>query len=77
MTEDCDTSEESGQELSISYEGAQETCPHCHGQAIDFLGNQSADKWVPGKSWFKCQADGTVFSARPAILPRYRYDGRQ
>ena len=74
MTEDCDTSEDSDRVLSITYEGAPETCPQCHGQKIEFLGNQSADKWVPGKSWFRCQVDGTVFSARPKVLPRYRYD---
>ncbi len=51
-------------------------CPHCHGQNIDFLGNQAGDKWAPGKSWFRCRTDGTVFSTRPAIPPRYRYEGK-
>lgn len=77
MTEDCEPPEDAGQELSISYEGAQETCPRCGQNDVTFLGNQSGDKWVPGCSWFKCQADSTVFSTRPEVPPRYRYEGRR
>jgi hypothetical protein len=77
MTEDCDAPEDAGQELSISYDGAQETCPHCHGQEIDFLGNQTGDKYALGKSWFQCRRDHMVFSTKPEAPPRYRYDGRR
>ena len=77
MTEDREPPEDSGQELSISYEGAQETCPKCGQGDVAFLGNQTRDKYARGRSWFQCRRDSTVFSTRPEVPPRYRYDGRR
>lgn len=59
--------------LNLIYEGEIPKCPACHLQEIAFLGNETGDEWVKGKSWFKCLIDGTVFSTRPKVLPRYRF----
>ena len=47
-------------------------CPSCGGETA-FLGNESET----GKSWFRCQTSGRVFSLKLLEMPRFGFEARE